>query len=386
MKFQLRDIRLIQLCIAMSVFSQIDVVSFIFRPLMYMFWCITIVYYIIKYAKEFYLNNVTKVFLSSYVILLVLCIIASIITKDHLKGNYIHIMIIPLLVTIIGGIFGQNCTEAEMQIILKTYVFCTLIYAIWVHLTYYASYSDWLKQTMYAFLQKNSAAQIWSVGVLISLFLIDYKSKIQKIIGYIVAAYLIVISGISQCRTALLALGVVACMYILFKSKHKIRWIVIFIFLFVFMWNFSITRNFIDQALFLTKYEGADLNTFSSGRLGHWQTAINVFWENPILGIGKYYVDCSYLCVLAESGIIGFILVEAVWILRIYYNFHKTNFKAQDFLFCITLFYLVESFLEGYPPFGPGVSSFMFWFLSSIYTIRKNKAIKKIQSESYAHE
>lgn len=379
MKFQLRDVRLVQICIAMSIFSQIEVVSFIFRPLMYVSWIITIGYYVIKYAHDFYLNKVTKVFFLSYVLLFILCIIASIVTEDHLNGNYIHIMAIPLLVTIVGGFFGQKCTEAELQIILKTYVFCTLMYAIWVHLTYYASYSDWLKQTMYAFLQKNSAAQIWSVGVLIAFFLIDYKSKMQKFIGYIITIYLVVISGISQCRTALLALGVVACMYILFKSKHKIRWMVIFIVLFVFMWNFSITRDFIDQALFLTKYADADLNTFSSGRLGHWQTAINVFWENPIWGKGRYYVDCSYLCVLAEVGSIGFVLVESVWLLRIYYNFNKSTSKGNDFLFCVTLFYLVESFLEGYPPFGPGVSSFMFWFLSSTYT--KN-TLKKIQSES----
>lgn len=35
-------------------------------------------------------------------------------------------------------------------------------------------------------------------------------------------------------------------------------------------------------------------------------------------------------------------------------------------LTCFVIFYLVESMLEGQPPFGPGVSSFMFWMLSEI--------------------
>lgn len=30
------------------------------------------------------------------------------------------------------------------------------------------------------------------------------------------------------------------------------------------------------------------------------------------------------------------------------------------------IFYFIESLLEGQPPFGPGVSSFMFWMLSEI--------------------
>ena len=41
---------------------------------------------------------------------------------------------------------------------------------------------------------------------------------------------------------------------------------------------------------------------------------------------------------------------------------------------CLTMFYFIESVLEGYPPFGPGVSSFMFWFLS--VTFVDNKAEK----------
>ena len=78
-------------------------------------------------------------------------------------------------------------------------------------------------------------------------------------------------------------------------------------------------------------------------------------------------MDLSYLLILAESGIIGFLLIENIWIRRIGGNFiHSiTSFSKRHFLDSLTIFYIVESILEGYPPFGPSSSSFLFWLLAS---------------------
>lgn len=367
MKIAVQEVWLIQLCTIVSIFSQIETVSSIFRPLMYAAWIITLGYYVVGNIRQIVFPKIASLYTFSFVLFIVLCILASLIGQNHLDGNYLRIMTIPLLVTIVGGFFGCNASHEEIQKVLKTYLLCALLYAIWVNITYFASYSNWLKQTMYAFVQKNSAAQIWAVGTLIALLLLDYKNKIEKAFGYIAALYLVIICGISQCRTALLALTVVLCGYILLKSKHRFRWICILAAVCVALWNIPVTRKFIDQALFLTKYAGADLNTFSSGRLDSWEGALTTFASYPVFGSGKYYVDCSYICVLAEAGIIGFILIETIWVARAIRNFKNKNGCAKEFLFCATIFYVVESLLEGYPPFGPGVSSFMFWFLSAIY-------------------
>lgn len=367
MKIAVQEVWLIQLCTIVSIFSQIETVSSVFRPLMYAAWIITLGYYVVGNIRQIVFPKIASLYTFSFVLFIVLCILASLIGQNHLDGNYLRIMTIPLLVTIVGGFFGCNASHEEIQKVLKTYLLCALLYAIWVNITYFASYSNWLKQTMYAFVQKNSAAQIWAVGTLIALLLLDYKNKIEKAFGYIAALYLVIICGISQCRTALLALTVVLCGYILLKSKHRFRWICILAAVCVALWNIPVTRKFIDQALFLTKYAGADLNTFSSGRLDRWEGALTTFASYPVFGSGKYYVDCSYICVLAEAGIIGFILIETIWVARAIRNFKNKNGCAKEFLFCATIFYVVESLLEGYPPFGPGVSSFMFWFLSAIY-------------------
>lgn len=376
MRIAVQDVKLIQICVVASVFSQMEVLSPVFRPLMYVAWLITIAYYILNNARHIVLQKCTRIYLFSYGMVIVMCILATMLGQNHLSGNYLHIMAIPFLVTLVGDFYGINMSHEGLQKILKTYLASAVAYALWVNITYYASYSNWLKQTMYAFVQKNSAAQIWSMGVLIALLLIDYKSKFEKIIGYISAFYLVIVCGISQCRTALLALAVIVCSFVLLKSKHKLRFGIIIALACIAVWNLPLTRNFIDQALFLTKYAGADLNTFSSGRLGHWARALEIFSENMFFGVGQYYVDCSYLCVLAELGLLGFILVEIIWFSRVFFNFKMQNSRTRDFLFCATVFYLVESALEGYPPFGPGVSSFMFWFLSATFTWNMNENLK----------
>lgn len=224
MRIAVQDVKIIQICVVTSIFSQMDIFSSVFRPLMYVAWVITIAYYILNNARNVSLQKCTKIYLLSYGMIVVMCILATLFGQNHLNGNYLHIMAIPLLVTIVGDFFGIDMSREELQKILKTYLISAVVYALWVNITYYASYSNWLKQTMYAFVQKNSAAQIWSAGVLIALLLIDYKSKFERIIGYVSAFYLVIACGISQCRTALLALAVIVCSFILLKSKHKLRW------------------------------------------------------------------------------------------------------------------------------------------------------------------
>ena len=65
-----------------------------------------------------------------------------------------------------------------------------------------------------------------------------------------------------------------------------------------------------------------------------------------------------------------------MWITRAVSNFTvRSGLNLDAFLMCLTMFYFIESALEGYPPFGPGVSSFMFWFLSVTFADNKTEKI-----------
>lgn len=104
----------------------------------------------------------------------------------HLEGNYIHIMYIPLIVSVIGENFAPFAQDSDYEKILRTYLYGAMAYALWVNITYFSSYNDWLKQNMYTFLQKNSAAQIWATGILIALFLLKYRTKWQRYLDTLV--------------------------------------------------------------------------------------------------------------------------------------------------------------------------------------------------------
>lgn len=372
----------ILLCLAIifSVFSQIDPIENITRPIMYVMWILLIIVGCIKKKGKVFIDSFAQVFIISYILFVSVCIITSFIDSEHLKANYIRVLIIPLLVSIIGCMYS-DIDKRVINMIGKIYIYCAFLFGLWVQITYFRSYNSWLNQRLYVFAQKNSAGQIWISAVFVAVFLIEYRSKIERVFILIISLYLIVITGFSQCRTALLGFAVGLIAYAFLRAKHKVRLIILFVAVFLALWMIPRTRTFIEQALVLNKYAGADMNTFTSGRIDKYFKAFNVILDSPFIGVGKYYVDNSYILIMAESGIIGFLIIEFVWIKKMILCFkYNSDISNKSFLFVMTFFYIVESLLEGYPPFGPGVSSFMFWLLSSIF-INKSKYLSNDSNE-----
>ena len=130
-------------------------------------------------------------------------------------------------------------------------------------------------------------------------------------------------------------------------------------------------QSLVFHSLFLDKYQGADLNTMSSGRVQNLLAALAKTAESPFIGLGEYYVDCFYINLFANVGLIGSFIFLAVWFKRIVNNakFGKCVVtvgvvKSIQIVLLLSIpLYLVESVLEGWPPFGPGACSFMFWLL-----------------------
>ncbi len=355
-----------ELTVIFSVFSQLNTVEQIARPAMYAAWILTLFVGVVKNQGKVLLSGFTVRFCAAYILFIGLCAVSGLVDSKHLSANYIRVLLIPLMVTYAGELYASEDHALRNQI-GKIYLICSVIFAIWVQKTYFPSYAFWLKSKVYLFAQKNSAAQIWVSAVLISVLLLDYRNKIEKILIYFACAYLLFMTGISQCRTAILGLIVSAVAFSVSRAEEKRKWILLIALVMIAAWMIPASHQFIEQALFLNKYDGAGLNAFSAGRIDYYRMAIRKIQSSPFFGVGKYYVDCSYLLILAESGIVGFVLIEWIWAKKAIQCFHyRGENKSRAFLFVITVFYLVESVLEGYPPFGPGVSSFMFWLTSSV--------------------
>lgn len=352
-----------------TVLSQISAIQ-LFEYFMYFFWILT---FIFSFKKNSRISKFTLLFIIVYLLIFTLSLILQIFNYNYIFPNYLQIMMIPLFMTIVSNNYIE-LPEKKFQYLIKTYIISSLIFAIYVQMTYFSSYTSWLAQESYVFLQKNSAAQLWGTSIFMILFLVKENKNWKRFLYYILLFYFLFLIFIFQCRTAILGLAISVLIYTLFKSKRKIPILLSYLAVLTFMWNFEPTRGFINQALLLNKYANSSLDTFSSGRLTLWKNAYDLFSSSPLFGIGKYYVDCSYLLILTETGVLGFALIETVWISKILINIKQKdkNNKNNIFLFIITIFFIVESILEGYPPFGPGASCFAFWFISNLITTRNS--------------
>jgi len=370
-------------CIIVSIFSQIEPIQPILRPLMYFSWPSACLYYLVAFKGKLHISQFTMYFAATYLVFILYCITCYLFGADNLESSYLKLLYIPLMLCCIGDCYAPHLTSKKFERLCCIYVWSALAFALWIHLTYFPSYGSWLNSMAYDFSQKNSAAQIWGGAIIVNTFLVSYKSSLTKYIGPCITGYFCFLILVSHCRTALLALALVLLYNVIFYSKHKILWIIALLAGVQLVLYLPSFHNFINHSLLFTKYEGTDMDAFSSGRLGLYTLAWKTFLSSPLIGVGKYYVDCSYLSILAENGIIGFILIESIWFYKISLHFisalkdklykqTRIHSNRVRFLVSMVIFYIVESMLEGYPPFGPGVSSLAFWLFSEILLQRKD--------------
>ena len=379
--------------VATTVFSQVLPVSFIMRPAMLLLWVALLTLVILKNGKNIKFSKFNKVFVCLYVALFIFCLVLHLLGYEHLKSSFLRIIRIPLFMSLLGDLLRVRLTRKDLNIISRVYIICSLVFAIWVHVNYFPSYSGWLTSMRYAYASKNSAVQVWAAAIFLIFCFQKYHSPSERIFAYIVGVYFVFISMMVQGRAAVLGMIFAYGCFLLFRleKSRKIRWIMVSALVALLLVLMPPTRNFITHSFFLDKYlgintveqtvgsetvgsdeqtkeeidilDGETLNKLSSNRWFKYKKVWDLFMSSPVFGIGNKYLDFMYLALLAELGIIGSLIVLPMWGYR---GFRNIFFKGNHLLLFMTCFYFVESMLEGYPPFGPGASCFMFWLFSSL--------------------
>lgn len=298
-------------------------------------------------------------------------------------SNFVKLVRIPILIYYITFYLSIQVDSLMLwRKINKVYLFFSLVLSAILSYDFLSTVSSWFNSQVYLYdygTNKNSTAQILGNALIILLFSFSNKSKkniLIKIIGsfFIVAALIYV-----QSRAVLFSLILVFFMYFVKEKKFHDRKFIFIAFLCIIaaIIFFEPLYALIRHVFQFDKYAQngvLNLDAFSSGRLTYWKNAYNIFLQNPIFGIGEFYTDNFYLCALASGGLVfgGFIII--IFIKRIFINIKLfNNLKdwdidknyAEVFSLC-TFFYIIISFFEGYPPFGPGVASMYFWILCGI--------------------
>ena len=219
--------------------------------------------------------------------------------------------------------------------------------------------------------------------------------KIVRYFGMVVAA-----AGLLyiQSRAALVAVGVVVIVSAFFRGeKKKILYAVLFTMLAVIVvLNSEFLMSLFRQAFFIDKYSsggGLDLNRFSSGRLDFWVAVWEKFVDSPFIGNGYTYCDNFYINVMASGGIFIGGPYVILYLVRVYknMNYYVQSYKRgqldyfAQFAAVVSIFYIIISFFEGFPPYGPGVSCLMFWLISGYLDGRSSTGLDYSSEEEQAN-
>lgn len=295
--------------------------------------------------------------------LFLLCALCTMITgKSYLECGVLKILILPLFMYWIGI---QVNDSVFLKKIFKGYIVAAIVLATYIYVVYIPSFSTWSVNEVYLYGSKNSAAQIFSSAALLALYN-ETKKKSENVLKLLATGYLILVTALLQCRTAMLGtLAAVIFIEIVVKKKRLRTMFGVILGTTVLLRNEKV-QSFVQQAFLIRQYTGRSLDDFSSGRLMLYKVAIDKFSLSPWIGIGDYYVDDFFINALVEIGILGGGVVVGFWIFVALRNLRltiKNNDEIQKILGAMTVYYFVTSLMEAFPPFGPGSCSFVFWLL-----------------------
>ena len=362
------------LAVIFTVFSQIRIMQSYFRPLMFVCWAIALLYSFLA-KRAIYINSFIKTFILAMLFILLHNTVASFVYSEFQISNYFNVALIPLFVFFTMFQVAGYITPEHFKKILITYCICAVVLAIYLHIEYIPSLNSWLSSQVYIYSSKNSAAQIFISASIIMIFYFNDSDKKTIVLRFGASLYLMIISMFLQCRTAILGFACVLFFHFIIRSSamKKTAFIAVAILVIIlFITNETLFEIF-EHTFGFDKYENATVNDLSSGRLDLYKLAFEKFAENPLLGKIYYYVDCMYISVYTALGIFGGTALMLPWFKRISRNFkalkfamnHKTQINLEQTVCYLTVFYIVESLLEGQPPFGPGACSAMFWLICS---------------------
>ncbi len=379
-KFQ---IGLFYLCIVTSVLSQIDAISQYVKLAMYVLWALLLGTIVFQNNFKLPITKFSMVYFSVFLFILFEDICHSFfLRQDKFSINgLLSVLFIPLFLYVISNYLSPFMNEKTTAKVVFIYCFSSFVLSVYLLISFVPSLSSWLSTELYLYNGKNSAAQIMCSSAIILWVGVIPQRAVQTILKYAYIFFMLGVTLLFQCRTALLGTAIAILAFIVTQkiSVKKRLWLALaLIIVSIIALNNDTLGSIWKHALFIDKYKNSNLDAFSSGRLTYYTRALELFIDNWLFGVKDYYVDNFFINTLTALGVVGGLPVIAIWIYRLNLNmgFRKSSDNRIKYIVMIlTYFYLIESLLEAYPPFGPGTCSFMFWFLCGLADKEKRNRV-----------
>lgn len=244
---------------------------------------------------------------------------------------------------------------------------------------------------------KNMSGQIMGLGILLEILILPRitKNLIIRVLGYIFAVFAIFTLFDLHSRTPFIAI-IVVLVFAIFQKKRPFYVYLIFalsvyiVFMFVTTTEkgYELFQEFIIGDHRYTSVEITDADIILSGRPSLYVESIKDFLEHPLIGLGAWaYIDCFPINVLRSGGLLlGVFIIPYAYgkLFSVIFGFKKntTDIEKDDVRYVLfelakylSLFFVVISVMEGYPPLGPGASAFYLWISLGVrdsYIYEKN--------------
>ena len=356
------------LTVFLTVFSQVPDLHAYIRPVVFGIWILLLLSCVVLNNGWVRLNRFAKIYAFVLAILLIECALCTLFEQDHMHSHILSAAPLPFLCYMVGILVSRMLDKRQAALCLVIYLITTTALFVYIYFEFIGNVEKWLDTDSYLYGAKNSAGQIAGSAIILSYFLLKIDSKFIKFVKWSAISILLIGVLLIGCRTVLLGLIVSTVVYLNagFKFRKRILILMLFFAIFMFALRSDQMLLYINKSLFINKRKTESLDGFSSGRLSYYQEAWQLFQEHVIVGTGNNRVDNFYLLALSDVGIIGTLPVVYLLYIRFLSNIRHYNHLRNAgslCLLCLTFFYVVESFLEGGPPFGPGTCCFMFWVL-----------------------
>ena len=309
---------------------------------------------------------------------LLVCAILEILGSDGFGVSLLRPMLICLFIYTVSVNVAQYIKKSCLENLLIMYAFSGTIVAAFVYRTMISNGFSWTSR-VYAYNSKNSVSQIILTVIFFLIYLHGRKSRFWNICMKLLIGVLVLELFMLKSRASLLGLAIILVSVLISKeykkSTKRIVKLLIGIFVLVFIFNEQFRVFFIDSIV-LAGRDSSNLNSISSGRMDMLIDFPKLFEQKPLIGYGRYYVECMPLDALIETGILGGTLFNIVAIAPIIYAIksYKCYRQTIDYLLMIVgICYYINGLFEQLAPFGPGVKCYILWLLFGFSVIWRRR-------------
>lgn len=305
-----------------------------------------------------------------------------------LKNHFILPVITAFVILLTSYSLGKKLATHELVYICHAYMYCTSLMTIPLFLFYVRGIN--IDTSYYAYTYGKNEIAVLLVCSINFLVLLFQPQKTWELF-FQIAAIIFQIGTLIliRCRSAFVCMAVMLC-YIVFNQKgikRSSRFLLIAMIAIVgiYLGKNPLALDNLITKIFFAGRSSSTVDELSSGRITQICEGLQVFFDNPIFGVGyRRTLDCFFVSILANYGIMCYPLLFLA-LYPLYWGGY--NFKHNREPICLCFIFIVLNmeifaFFEELAPFGPGTRCYILWLMWGILLANQTSQFTSVNAKN----